>query len=386
MKKQLLILLIVLSNFGFTQTRLSHSTNQNIWNTGPASCSTSGSGTIQNNSFIRVFDTDNFNVQDTVFFVHIEMGVNATSGGAYDLIGRIHELNGILQFANMSLIAADTAAVFPDSTIYKMIIPIKDGYALPGDTIVTEVFAALNASIIFYPGSNPYPETDSSYIAASGCGIPEPVTFESIAFTTTKLVLNLWVNHRPEMNDLTFNVFKDNVLALNNTDFNTAMNDFDNDTVGMIQILTLPANGIIENNGNAISIGDTVLNTELDLMTYTPNSSYFGNDSFDFRVRDNSHWALDSTTLNVTVMNWQLAVGENEKSDFIIYPNPTNSTFEIKSKEKIELIQLYNSTGKLLETYDTFTHSIDVSTYSTGTYFVALTTDKNFLVQKLIKE
>jgi len=386
MKKLLLFAIVFSSMIAVSQTKLTHSSNEVVWSANSAACTTSGPGTIHNNSFIRVFDTNNFNVQDSVFFVSIELGVESTTGGAYDLIGRVYQLNGTLLFANMTLLAADTAGVYPDSGLYKMTIPMKDGFALPGDTLIAEVFAALNNLITFYPGSNPYLESDESYIAAAGCGITEPVTYASIGFSTAHLILNLWVNHKPKMNDISLSVFKDNVLDFNKSDFDVAMNDYDSDTIGMIQVLTLPLNGLIENNGSAIAIGDTIFSNELELITYTPNAGYSGNDDFDFKVRDNSHWSNDSTNLAITIFNWQVGIDETENTDFEIYPNPSSTRIEIKSTEKIANVSIYSLNGRLILSDNSINSTFDISSFSDGIYFVAVTTENGFSVQKFIKE
>lgn len=371
----------------YAQTEFSQSSNQNIWVGNSAACTTSGPGTIHNNSFIRVFDTDDYNVQDTVFFVYIKLAVESTSGGSYDIIGRVHELNGTLQFGNMSLLAADTTAVYPDSTLYRMIIPIKDGYALPGDTLVAEVFTPLNASIIFFPGSNPYVESGPSYMAASGCGFFEPTTFSSIGYPQIKLLLSLWVNHKPVLNDFSVSVFKDNELAFLKSDFDNAMNDYDNDTVGMVRINTLPASGILKQDGIALNVGDTVYSDELALLTYMPNAGYSGNDAFDVQVRDAFHWSNTMTTIDITVINWQLGLNESLQQDMVIYPNPASSNITIQTPVATGDILVFDAVGALVKSHSLSSGStLDVSELESGIYFVVLNSGSQVSVQQFVRE
>ncbi|MBI3135424.1 MAG: T9SS type A sorting domain-containing protein [Bacteroidetes bacterium] len=365
---------------------LTHSSNQNVWSSNSAACTTSGPGTIHNNSFIRVFDTDDFNIQDTAFFVYIQLGVESTSGGAYDLIGRVHKLDGSLVFANMNLIAADTAAVYPDSTIYKMNIPMKDGYTLPGDTLVTEVFAPLNGAIIFFPGSNPYVESSPSYIAAAGCGIPEPTEYSAIGFASAHLVLNLWVNHKPTLNNMALSVFKDNVLSFQKADFDAAMSDYDTDTIGMVRIETLPPNGTLELSGTPLAAGDTVYSNELASLTYTPNAGFSGNDSYDVRVRDAYHWSNNTTQVDITVFNWQVGLTELTESTFLIYPNPAGDLITLNADQKIQSVRIFDNQGAEQKVHLGQNGQVDVSALAGGIYFVMVKTEAGFSVEKLVKQ
>lgn len=385
MEKILLTLLFFVTLGSQAQTRLTHSTNQNVWANNSAACTTSGPGTIHNNSFIRVFDTDEFNVQDSVFFVYIELGVESTSGGNYDLIGRIHELNGSLAFANMTLLAADTAAVYPDSVVYKMTIPIKEGHALPGDTIITEVFAPLNPVIIFFPGSNPYAETDPSYIAAAGCGLLEPTDYETIGFPSRHLVLNLWVNHKPTLNTISSSVFKNNELSFQKSEFDAAVFDHDSDTIGMIRVESLPANGLLELASVAVSIGDTIYGNELDQLTYTPDTDYSGSDNFTVRIRDAYHWANNTTDVDITVFNWQLALNEQVTNQISLLPNPASDHVTVQCAEQITAVRLFNSLGDEIEINWLTYQAISVEGLATGTYFVLIETELGWSVERLIK-
>lgn len=367
------------------QTRLTQNSQHNIWVGNSAACTTSGPGTIHNNSFLRVFDTDDHNVMDTVFFVYIELGVESTSGGNYDLIGRVHQLNGVLQFSNMSVMAADTAAVYPDSTIYKMIIPMQDGYALPGDTLVCEVFAPLNGAITFFPGSNPYVESGPSYLAASGCGMAEPTTYASIGYTQVKLVLNLWVNHKPFMNDMAMSVFKDEVLSFTKYDFDNSMNDFDSDTTGMIRIESLPLSGSLALNSVPLNVGDTVNSDELAQITYTPNLGYYGADSFNIRAHDAYHWANNTSAVHITVINWQLGVSDLSEFQIELFPNPSDEFIYVKNFNPLWKISLYNSSGVVIERFINTEGRMSTVDLASGIYYLVIDMENSITVSSFIK-
>jgi hypothetical protein len=388
MKKRLpaLALAVTLSGALHGQTLFTHNTNQNIWTGNSAACTTSGPGTIHNNSFIRVFNTLEFNVQDTVFFVAIELGVESTTGGAYNLVGRVHDLAGAPLFANMTLLAADTAAVYPDSTIYRMKIPLDSGYTLPGDSIVAEVFSPINAAITFYPGSNPYPETDTSYIAAAGCGIVEPTPYSTIGFASVKLILNLWVNHKPAMADLAFSVFKDNVLSFVKADFDAALNDFDADTITMLKLVSIPANGTIDAGSGPLAVGDTIYSNQLDALVYTPNAGFDGNDNFTFLVRDNSHWSNDPASVDLAVFDWQVSAMQLTWETLEVYPNPACDMLYIKTDEPVTAINIYNEQGQLVKDYTSETSNIALQEFAPGIYFIVVFTENGWCGEEFIKE
>jgi hypothetical protein len=387
MKKILLAVYSLCAISVFSQTPLFQNSNENIWAGQSVACTTTGPGTIHDNKFLRVFDTDDYAaIQDTAFFVYIEMGVQECTGGAYNLIGRVYKLNGVLQYSNMTLISDDTAATYADSSLYRMKIPFTEGYALPGDTLVTEVFAPLNPAIIFFPGANPYVESGPSYISAPGCAFLEPVTFASLSYPGVKLILKLWVNQKPMLNDMSTFVFKDNTLDFLKSDFDVAMTDFDSDSISMIRIQTLPANGILSMNGNALVIGDTVLSHQIDSVSYTPNTGFTGSDLFTVRVKDAYHWSNNSSIVNIDVIDWQLGVDEDLITESHLYPNPTAGILNIETEQTIELIRVFDAHGKLMQTSSGNLKTIDVSMLEDGLYFLELKTNHGTTFERFVKK
>ncbi len=71
-----------------------------------------------------------------------------------------------------------------------------------------------------------------------------------------------------------------------------------------------------------------------------------------------------------------------------IYPNPTRHTLTIESDYKIHSYQLFSSIGKEIEKkviFDNF-HSIDISNYPSGVYFINITHSKGNVMKKIIIE
>lgn len=385
MKKALLLFSCGLLFKTYSQTPLFQNSNEHIWAGHSVACTTTGPGTIHDNKFIRVFDTDTFDIQDTAFFLYIEMAVQQTSGGPYDLIGRVYELNGSLLYANMSLIADDTAAVYPDSSIYRMKIPLDEGYALPGDTLVTEVYAPLNDTIIFFAGSNPYLETGPSYLAAPGCGFIEPTTMADLSNPQVKLILKLWVNQKPSLNSISTYVFKDDTLDFTKTEFDAAMADFDSDTISLLQITALPLNGILRMNGFPMNVGDTVLSYQIDSLSYIPNSAYVGLDAFTVRVKDGYHWSNTSGDIQIDVLNWQLGINEVVNSNDLVYPNPVHDFLTVNLQEPPKFFKVIDVFGREIQLKQLDNSRFDVSELPAGTYFFVAESNVGISVNRFVK-
>lgn len=69
-----------------------------------------------------------------------------------------------------------------------------------------------------------------------------------------------------------------------------------------------------------------------------------------------------------------LGVNDNQNIDFTYYPNPAKDAVNIISKTEITSIEVYNVTGQLLYATkaNTLETKVDISAYSTGTYFFKL--------------
>jgi hypothetical protein len=98
-------------------------------------------------------------------------------------------------------------------------------------------------------------------------------------------------------------------------------------------------------------------------------------------VTDNGWVATTSCTA--------LANTEFSGIDFTYFPNPTNGTVSINSKSEINQVAVYNIMGQLLYQNDVndLNTNVDISAYSTGTYFFKLKFDDNKEVNfKILKK
>jgi hypothetical protein len=76
----------------------------------------------------------------------------------------------------------------------------------------------------------------------------------------------------------------------------------------------------------------------------------------------------------------------NTEPEFELYPNPAHAYFTIKTKNKINNIEVYNSIGQLQKINTDQSIYIDISEWSYGIYFVRIKTDKGYFTKKIMKE
>jgi hypothetical protein len=104
---------------------------------------------------------------------------------------------------------------------------------------------------------------------------------------------------------------------------------------------------------------------------------------------------LDFSDAGMALYNWMIQsdVKENQPKDLIIYPNPATNKISIKNENANNLLRLeiYDEEGRLLGVLynnyiDSDTLEIDLSKYSTGTYFLKKAQGNSTVTYKIIKE
>ncbi|HUH35859.1 MAG TPA: Omp28-related outer membrane protein [Moheibacter sp.] len=70
-----------------------------------------------------------------------------------------------------------------------------------------------------------------------------------------------------------------------------------------------------------------------------------------------------------------------------VYPNPSNGTFNVSSDQKIDNIQVYDITGKLMRTFkdlNTNKTQVELSNFNKGTYILKIQTGQSVTTKKVI--
>jgi len=131
----------------------------------------------------------------------------------------------------------------------------------------------------------------------------------------------------------------------------------------------------LDDNANIYSTG-----TYRDTVDFDPNGGVFN---------------LIQTGINVDSYILKLRQGvENNLSvnnasfnnPFNIYPNPTSSYLNINFNERIESVEIFNSSSKLIKKINPTLDIIDVSGFPTGIYFIKIVTNEMTITKKFVKQ
>jgi len=90
----------------------------------------------------------------------------------------------------------------------------------------------------------------------------------------------------------------------------------------------------------------------------------------------------------VTIFEATMSTDENIKNiDLKVYPNPTTDYFNLVSESKIQLIELYDISGRLIKTslINDFETRQDITTLNKGTYILKIKTENGEVTGKIIK-
>ena len=90
------------------------------------------------------------------------------------------------------------------------------------------------------------------------------------------------------------------------------------------------------------------------------------------------------------VIDGVLSSDNFEMNQIEVYPNPSNSVFNLNLKKiEAKTIEVYDITGKLIEKIEnkliTQLMQIDLSNASNGVYFVKISTENNTVTKRIIK-
>lgn len=152
-------------------------------------------------------------------------------------------------------------------------------------------------------------------------------------------------------------------------------NDFDMDGNTLEAVLIKnPANGKVDLNRDGS-------------FTYTPNAGYTGADVFEYSVYDGR--SLSEPTKVFVQVSFAASIQKPEQENdnlFVIYPNPGNGRFTIKSEQLIHDVTVFNVRGEKLGTMPLNSKSehINISHLDAGIYFIKATIGKQALVKRVM--
>ncbi|WP_446376697.1 Ig-like domain-containing protein [Coleofasciculus sp. D1-CHI-01] len=107
-------------------------------------------------------------------------------------------------------------------------------------------------------------------------------------------------NDAPTLSTINKSGDEDTTISFTATDFTTVFNDPEGDSLSHINILSLPANGVLRLNGTAVTPGETIAAANLDNLSFTPDANFNGTTSFIWNASDGSLFAAGAA-INLTI-------------------------------------------------------------------------------------
>ncbi|HVV86849.1 MAG TPA: hypothetical protein VHE35_27615 [Kofleriaceae bacterium] len=155
-----------------------------------------GSEYTTENSYYRAFRLSDFGVNRPFTPTTITFGVEqaTTFIGSQTVQAKLYTLNGgVMSTANLVPLSGNNVTV-PDSGVSMISVPVVPAPVVqPNQTLVAEIFVPDGSTVgnIFFIGANNQTETATGYLRAPGCSITDAVTYASLGYPTTRLVLTV---------------------------------------------------------------------------------------------------------------------------------------------------------------------------------------------------
>ncbi len=117
-------------------------------------------------------------------------------------------------------------------------------------------------------------------------------------------------NHSPTVSNLTVKTDENLAIVLSSDVFEGGYADAESDPMAAVRIDSLPADGVLLLDGQAVSAGEVVSRADLAGLAYQPGQNYSGNDSFSFSASDGISFAETDATLTVDVLTPRQALND----------------------------------------------------------------------------
>ncbi len=110
----------------------------------------------------------------------------------------------------------------------------------------------------------------------------------------------------PTIGDLAMSLVANHARSLPAAEFARVFADADGDNLAKLQVVSLPANGTLTLAGAAVAGQQEILAAQLANLAYTPDSGYYGPDSFTWTASDGT-WSAGPARFDITVISspWQ---------------------------------------------------------------------------------
>jgi large repetitive protein len=196
---------------------------------------------------------------------------------------------------------ADFSAAFSDvdgNSLNKIQITSlpTNGTLLLGGAAVTlnqEIAAAALNSLTFAPTANVNGSASFTWNGSDG------MTY-AVSGSSVNLTVNA-VNDAPTVGNISKTGAEDSIIAFTATDFASAFNDVDGNSLTKIQITSLPTNGTLRLNGTAVTLNQEIAVGALGNLVFIPTANANGSTSFGWNGSDGTAYAAASGSVGLTI-------------------------------------------------------------------------------------
>ncbi len=95
---------------------------------------------------------------------------------------------------------------------------------------------------------------------------------------------------------------EDGFLRFTALDFTGNFEDGDGEPLEKIKIVALPANGVLDLDGDYVTLDQEILLADLPSLGYTPNGNYYGPDGFDWNAADATAYSIAAVTTGLSIL------------------------------------------------------------------------------------
>jgi gliding motility-associated-like protein len=186
-----------------------------------------------------------------------------------------------------------------------------------------------------YTSNSGFFGSDTIIYSVCDNGTPQLCTIGCIIITVSPS------NFVPIIAEITKTIVQNKVLTFTQVDFTTKFTDADNDTLFKIQIVTLPAHGLLKLAGNAVVVGQEINYTILNKLEFVPNYDYVGETNFTWKASDGKEYSLpNDVRITVAPQETFIPAGFSPNGDGI------NDFFFIQGADKFVVdLQIFNRWG-----------------------------------------
>jgi gliding motility-associated-like protein len=117
----------------------------------------------------------------------------------------------------------------------------------------------------------------------------------------TDQTFTLFVNTRPVVSAVEFEVTEDAQYTFGPTTFISRFSDADNHNLSSVLVTQLPSSGRLLLNGTEVKTTDTLTTGSLAQLVYEPKKDYTGQDVFYWKGNDGFHFSLGSAEANIVI-------------------------------------------------------------------------------------